>query len=113
MSIIIRMVCRAICEHLGPQLIRLPVTEAEVQDKVKNFLKQFEFLQCLGAVDGTHIDIKQPSHNSTDFINRKSWFSINVQACCDYNCRFMDVVVKWPGSVHDARVFTNSTLNSK
>ena len=35
-SIIIRKVCRAICEHLGLQLIRLPVTEAEVQDKVKN-----------------------------------------------------------------------------
>ena len=112
-SVIVRRVCSAICEHMGPQLIRLPVTEAEVKEKTNKFFSHWQFPQCLGAVDGTHVYIKQPSDNATDYIDRKSRFSINVQACCDYGCQFLDVVVKWPGSVHDARMFINSALNEK
>ena len=112
-SIVVRRVCKVICDHLGPQYVRLPTTESEVKDKTSQFFNRYYLPQCLGAVDGTHIEIKQPSRNATDFINQKSRFSINVQACCNCSCQFMDVVVKWPGSVHDARMFINSSLNEK
>ena len=46
------------------------------------------------AVDGSHILIKEPAENASDYISRKRYTSINVQVTCDYNYKFIDVVVK-------------------
>ena len=61
-------------------------------------------------MDGTHMEIAESSEHYSDFNNRKGYFSLNIQAVCDYKCCFQDVVVKWPGSARYAHIFLNSPI---
>ena len=109
---IIRRVTQAISKFLPTKYIRVLSTEEDVNNLVKDFYEQHGFPQCLGAIDGTHIRIKQPSCSAhSDYINRKGNFTINCQAAADYRYCFFDVVVKWPSCVHNAQIFSNSSLN--
>lgn len=57
----------------------------------------------------------QFQHHSShaSYINRKSYHSTVMQALVDSNYIFRDIVVGWPESVHDKRVFSNSQLYAR
>jgi len=80
----------------------------ELVSKMEN---KFGFPQGFGCVDGTHIPILSPKENPHDYFSYKMKHTLNVQAVCDYKGTFLDVDVRWPGSVHDGRVFSNSRIN--
>lgn len=48
---------------------------------------------CAGAIDGTHIPIIAPSINHTEYVNRKGYNSIVMQAVVDCNYLYRDVVI--------------------
>lgn len=112
-SRIIWKVTRAIA-GLYHQYIRMPETQPEFRSNSQKFYSVARFPKCIGAIDCTHVKIISPGGNNAEiFRNRKGFFSFNVQAICDSNCLFQDVVCRWPGSTHDSQIFSNSYIRAR
>lgn len=110
--LVVKEVCSCIVTVLLPKYICMP-SGSHLKKVVDGFDRDHGFPQCCGAVDGTHIPIVSPQECPADYYNRKGWHSILMQGTVDNIGRFIDVYVGWPGRVHDARVFANSSLYSK
>ena len=59
--------------------------------KAAEFESKFGMAQAFGCIDGTHVPLLRPFENSQDYYCYKSFFSLNIQAVCDYRGYFMDV----------------------
>ncbi|XDV12371.1 hypothetical protein PO909_001066 [Leuciscus waleckii] len=76
-----------------------------------NIICSSGFPNVIGAIDCTHVPIKAPpGPNEGDFVNRKEFHSVNVQNFLDGVSYITNVEAKWPGSVHDSRIFRESHL---
>ena len=104
--------CTVMANVILPRYIRIPVDD-ELDQVIRKFEEKWGFPQCAGAVDGSHIPIKAPSEFHADYYNRKGWYSIILQGLVDSNYKFIDINIGWPGKVHDARVFSNSSVFTK
>lgn len=69
------------------------------------------FPSVIGCIDCTHIRILAPKNKiERDYVNRKCFHSINVQAIVDDRGKFLNIVAKWPGCTHDAFILKNSDV---
>lgn len=94
------------------KFITIPKGE-ELNEVMRIYKDKWQFPMCAGAIDGTHIPIIAPVVDHVDYVNWKGYHSIVMQAVVDSKYLFRDVVVGWPGSVHDTRIFSNSCLYKK
>ncbi|KAI4468066.1 hypothetical protein MML48_2g00013704 [Holotrichia oblita] len=79
-----------------------------------NFYATASFPRVIGTIDCTHIKIQSPGGIDAEiFRNRKSYFSINVQAIANADMIFTDIVARWPGSVHDSTIFNNTAIKKR
>ena len=110
----ISSVCR-IVERVTQVLVDMKdevITWRSPAEKKREFMDKSGFPTVVGAVDGTHIwlDGSPLGDNEYAFVNRKGWHSINVQFIVDAGYRIINVVARWPGSVHDSRILENSEV---
>ncbi|GAB1869285.1 Putative nuclease HARBI1 [Camponotus japonicus] len=96
---------------LAPIYIKLPQTQEETLRAQRNFFNIASFPRVIGAIDCTHIKIQSPGADDAEvFRNRKSYFSLNVQVVASADKKIINIVARWPGSVHDSTIFQNSNL---
>ena len=107
--VIVHDTCDAITHILKSKHIFFPVGN-DLQSVIDGFKMKWQTVQCAGAIDGCHIPVRPPALNHTDYWNRKGWYSVILQAVVDDKYLFRDVMVGWPGSVHDVRVLSKSQL---
>ncbi|XP_056017405.1 putative nuclease HARBI1 [Ostrea edulis] len=100
-------VTKSICAKIDN--INFPTENEAIQIK-QDFFKMAGFPNVLGAIDGTLISIIAPKENEPEYVCRKGFHALNIQVVADTSLRFRNVVCKWPGSVHDSFMFSNSAL---
>ncbi|GES94172.1 putative nuclease HARBI1 [Rhizophagus clarus] len=67
------------------------------------------FQNVIGAIDGTHFILNEvPAQDPTAFFTRKKRYVIHCQGIVDFKGIFINYIIGWPESVHDARVYANS-----
>lgn len=90
--------------------VYFPRDFVEIQELKQDFYTLSRFPHVIGCIDGTHIPILRPTEFEWQYVNRKFYHSLNVQGVCDRKGRFINMVVRHPGSAHDSHILRNSIL---
>nr|CAI5826359.1 unnamed protein product [Callosobruchus analis] len=83
--------------------IKFPSTNEEICEAQHLWQQVYTFPAAIGLLDCTHVRISKPAQFGDEYINRKGFANIKVQATCVAQEKFTNVDVQWRGSTHDSR----------
>lgn len=109
--VIIKETCQVLWNKLQPTELPAP-TRDTFQEIELGFFNRWNLPNCIGAVDGKHVNIIAPKHSGSAFFNYKKSFSIVLMATCDAYYRFSMVDIGAEGCNHDSAVFKASGFGS-
>ena len=88
----------------------MPSSEAEWLKVTEEFNLKWNFVHCIGALDGKHVAIKAPPNTGSLYYNYKNFFSLVLMALVDANYKFIYVDIGNYGRISDGGTFNNSSL---
>ncbi|XP_036320426.1 uncharacterized protein LOC118734932 [Rhagoletis pomonella] len=103
-------VCEAIYGKLKESFLQVPSNALEWELISKDFAIKWQFPNCLGALDGKHINFRVSRTQGAFYHNYKGTNSIILLALVDAHCRFLFVDVGTNGRANDAGVLQRSPL---
>ena len=91
-------------------ILQVPTTEEEWKKIADAFASNWNFNNCIGAMDGKHIVIRPPPNSGSYYFNYKHTFSIVLLAIVDADYKFVYVDIGCNGRISDGGVFRNCNM---
>lgn len=81
-----------IAPNFRSKYMKLPPNE--VPERIRNDPKLYPFfMDCHGAIDGTHISVHPPAPTRARWRDRHGQLTQNILAICDFTMRFIFLLV--------------------
>ena len=107
---IIDITCEALWNVLLSEYVQRPSTPAEWRRIGEGFEHIWNFLHCVGAIDGKHVIMQAPARSSSTFYNYKGTHSVVLMAVCDAHYCFTIIDVGDAGRHSDGGVLSQSAF---
>ncbi|KAK4874307.1 hypothetical protein RN001_013667 [Aquatica leii] len=111
----IESVSEIISGQLSRRYLKFPRGEDSQLTLKRRFMEKYHFPGVIGCIDCTHVAViapplEHPQYPGYAYLNRKGYYSINVQIICDANLSILNCNAMYPGSTHDAAIWQMSTV---
>lgn len=81
---------------------------AATEQNRADFREIADFSGIIDVIGVSHVKITAPKNQEEAYVNRKGYNNINAQVVVDVKYRIIDIMAKWPWSVHGSRILNNS-----
>ena len=88
MSVLIREVCRAICDKFEDMLLT-PTNKEQWKAEADKFSTMWQYHNTIGAIDDKHVAIKKPAKSGSAFWNYKKFNSIILMGLVNAQYKFL------------------------